>query len=124
MTPPRPGDAIGAPILLTALWFEGKMLSAERGRGGGAICWDALLEGGNDAIRGEGVARGRGDGGTELRSGAIAVFGNDTIQHHMKISKDDCLVDLILWVVVIAVAWQNAFACSQESGTITVRVTD
>jgi hypothetical protein len=73
VTPLRLGDAMAAPALLTAPWFEGKTFSAESGTGGGAICCDALLEGGKEVIRGEEAARGRGEGGTELRSGAIAV---------------------------------------------------
>jgi hypothetical protein len=37
------------------------------GKLGGGICWEARLE----VFRGD-TARGRGDGGTELRSGAMA----------------------------------------------------
>ena len=45
----------------------------ERGSGGGAICCDALLdlEVGMEVMRGD-EAKGLGDEGTELRSGAIA----------------------------------------------------
>jgi len=65
--------------LLTALWFDGRTLMADSGRGGGAICCEALLEAGSEVIRGEeeAAARGRGEGGTEFRSGAIAVIGNE-----------------------------------------------
>lgn len=51
---------------LTALWFEGRMFrEGEPGVGGGGICCE-------DALRDE-VARKRGDGGTELRSGMVEV---------------------------------------------------
>lgn len=54
------------------------MFNAESGRGGGAICCEALLEAGSEVIPGveEEAASGRGEGGTELRSGAIAVIGS------------------------------------------------
>lgn len=49
---------------LTALWLEGRMFSeGEPGVGGGGICCE-------DARRDD-VARKRGDGGTELRSGMV-----------------------------------------------------
>lgn len=54
---------------LTALWFEGRMLSeGEPGVGGGGICCE-------DALRDE-VARKRGDGGTELRSGMVRLWAD------------------------------------------------
>ena len=40
------------------------------GRGGGGICWEVLLEVVLEVRRGD-AARGRGEGGTELRSGAM-----------------------------------------------------
>lgn len=40
------------------------------GRGGGAICWEVRLEVVLEVRRGD-EARGRGEGGTELRSGAM-----------------------------------------------------
>lgn len=50
----------GLPVLLTVLWFEGRMsrVEEELGIGGGGIC-------SKDA------RRGWGDGGTELRSGIV-----------------------------------------------------
>jgi hypothetical protein len=63
------------------------MLRAESGRGGGAICCEALLEAGSEVIRGEEEepARGRGEGGTEFRSGAIDVISSkETGQIHIE----------------------------------------
>ena len=62
-------------------------MRAESGRGGGAICCEALLEAGTEVIRGEEeeAASGRGEGGTELRSGAIGVIGSEeTGQLHIE----------------------------------------
>jgi hypothetical protein len=58
ITPPKPGDTICGPVLFTAFWFEGSTFNAgdESGRGGGAICCDALLDlevGTEVVIRGE-----------------------------------------------------------------------
>jgi hypothetical protein len=66
----RPGDTIGALVLFTAFWFDGNTFNPgdDSGRGGGAICCEALLE--LEVMRGEG-AMGRGEGGTEFRSGAM-----------------------------------------------------
>lgn len=57
---------------MTAFWFEGRILKDGEvgGRGGGAICCEVLLEVVLEVRRGD-EARGLGDGGTELRSGAI-----------------------------------------------------
>jgi len=55
--------------------------------GGGAICCEALLEVGSEVIRGveEEAAGGRGEGGTEFRSGAIAVIDSEeTGQIHIE----------------------------------------
>lgn len=46
------------------------MLSEGEGRAGGGIAWDGRLEVVLEVRRGDG-AMGRGDGGTELRSGAM-----------------------------------------------------
>jgi hypothetical protein len=61
---------------LTAFWFEGRILKdgEEGGRVGGAICCEVRLEADLDVRRGD-EARGLGDGGTELRSGAIFACG-------------------------------------------------
>ena len=45
-----------------------------RGRGGGAICCEVRLEVVLDVRRGD-EARGRGEGGTVLRSGAMVLSG-------------------------------------------------
>ena len=54
-------------------------MRAESGSGGGAICCEVLLEAGTEVIRDEveEAASGRGEGGTELRSGAIGVIGSE-----------------------------------------------
>ena len=67
--------------------MDGRTFNAETGRGGGAICCEALLEAGSEAIRGEEeeTASGRGEGGTELRSGAIAVIDSEeSAQFHIE----------------------------------------
>jgi hypothetical protein len=62
-------------------------LIADSGRGGGAICCEALLEAGSEVMRGEDEEppRGRGERGTEFRSGAIAITGSEeTGQIHIE----------------------------------------
>lgn len=65
---------VGLAIAFTTGWFEGRMLSeGEMGAdvmGGDAICCDARRDGFLDVRRGDEVT-GRGEGGTEFRSGAI-----------------------------------------------------
>jgi hypothetical protein len=64
---------VGLARALTTVWFEGKILrDGEVGPSGigDAICCDILWDGFCEVRRGD-EARGRGDGGTELRSGAI-----------------------------------------------------
>jgi len=46
------------------------------GIAGGAICWEALREALLEVRRGD-EARGLGDGGTELRSGAMVIVVED-----------------------------------------------
>ncbi len=108
--PLRPGDAMGTLGLLTALWLDGRTLIAESGKGGGAICCEALLEGGSEVMRGEEeeAASGRGERGTELRSGAIAVMGSENNgQFHIEIPRPRSFVwfrccGSYLWLVVMA----------------------
>jgi len=75
-----------APTLLTALWFEGRMLrDGDVGTGGGGICCE-------DARRGA-VARTWGDGGTELRSGmahASDSFGLKSCQGSRSVVSQRC----------------------------------
>jgi hypothetical protein len=68
MTTLAPGATIGCTCGLTVLWFEGRIFSVgeERGRVGGAICCDCLLDVGL-----EDAPKGRGEGGTVLRSGIV-----------------------------------------------------
>jgi hypothetical protein len=58
----------GRGIWLTALWFEGRMFSEGEVGGSidGAICCEVRLE----VVLGEAII-GRGEGGTEFRSGAM-----------------------------------------------------
>ncbi len=61
----------GGNAWLTVFWFVGSMLKEgeDGGRVGGGI-WEVRLEVGLDVRRGE-EAKGRGEGGTLLRSGAM-----------------------------------------------------
>jgi hypothetical protein len=69
------GDAKGGEVWLTTAWFEGRMLkdSEVGGRAGGGICWEVRLEAVLDVRRGDDAGGGRGDAGTELRSGILNV---------------------------------------------------
>lgn len=68
---------VGLAIAFTTCWFEGRMLrEGEMGAdemGGDAICCDARRDGFLDVRRGDEVT-GRGEGGTEFRSGAIIAY--------------------------------------------------
>jgi hypothetical protein len=69
------GDIDGWLALITVGWLDGRMLrdGDAIGRVGGGICCEVLRDEGIEEFevtRGE-EARGLGDGGTELRSGAI-----------------------------------------------------
>lgn len=70
------GEARGGDIWLTALWFEGRILKKgeEGGRAGGGICCEVRLEVVLEVRRGE-EAKGRGEGGTLFRSGAMIDCG-------------------------------------------------
>lgn len=70
------GEAKGGDVWLTVLWFEGRMLKEgeEGGIAGGGICWEVRLEVVLDVRRGD-EAKGRGDGGTLFRSGAMIDCG-------------------------------------------------
>jgi hypothetical protein len=61
------GEAKGGDIWLIVLWFEGRIFrEGETGvRRGGCICWDVRREAVLEA------PKGRGEGGTEFRSGAM-----------------------------------------------------
>jgi hypothetical protein len=68
--------AAGCEAAINAFVLEGKMLGtgADSGIvGGDTICCDARREVGVPVTRGDCCEIGRGDGGTELRSGAMVV---------------------------------------------------
>lgn len=72
---------------MNAFIFEGKMLGtgAESGRiGGDAICCEARREVEGPATRGD-CETGRGDGGTELRSGAMVIGGECNCSFYFKV---------------------------------------
>jgi hypothetical protein len=67
---------VGLAIAFTTCWFEGRILSegevGAAGLVGEVICCDARRDGFLDVRRGdEAPASGRGEGGTEFKSGAI-----------------------------------------------------
>lgn len=68
---PWDDDINGWAELITVDWLDGKILRAGdvRGGTGGGICCEVLREEGIEVTRGDEI--GRGDGGTELRSGAM-----------------------------------------------------
>jgi hypothetical protein len=74
------GEDKGGEIWLTAFWFEGRMFREGEvgGIAGGAICVDVRLEVVLEVRRGD-EAKGRGEGGTEFKSGAM-VLGESLLE--------------------------------------------
>jgi hypothetical protein len=71
------GEDKGGEIWLTVFWFEGRIFREGEvgGMAGGAICVEVRLEVVLEVRRGD-EAKGRGEGGTEFKSGAMILGGS------------------------------------------------